>query len=197
MFIVQVVHLLPLSPPLSPCDNLLRDYRHCSHGHGRVQCSWFCDVRHFYSLYNNHICTGPAFCHLLRLCVVLRTGFCGLSINGWPFLLFCGLPNIISFPLTGSSITNTLLEKKPCLHTILKPFPISVRLEVHVGLQCIPVTQILNPTDTEGSFIVERVVEVATAAVQHLSSVAESSVDQGQGRIRYHNSQITSSVALN
>ncbi len=34
--------------------------------------------------------------------------------------------------------------------------------------------------DTEGSFIVERVVEIALAAVQHISSVADKSEDPGK-----------------
>ena len=35
-------------------------------------------------------------------------------------------------------------------------------------------------SDTEGSFVVERVAEVATAAVQHIASVAEKSEDSGK-----------------
>ncbi len=37
------------------------------------------------------------------------------------------------------------------------------------------------PADTEGSFIVERVVDMATAAARHLSRVADSSEDNGEG----------------
>ncbi len=33
--------------------------------------------------------------------------------------------------------------------------------------------------DTEGSFIVERVAEMATAVVQHISSIAEKDEDLG------------------
>ena len=35
------------------------------------------------------------------------------------------------------------------------------------------------PPDTEGSFIVERVAEVATAAVRHLKSMADDNSDEG------------------
>ena len=34
--------------------------------------------------------------------------------------------------------------------------------------------------DTEGSFVIERVVQVATAAVKHVQSIARKSGDQGK-----------------
>jgi hypothetical protein len=43
--------------------------------------------------------------------------------------------------------------------------------------------KLIGCLDTEGSFVVERVVEIATAAIQHIASVAERSGDSGMLQI--------------
>lgn len=58
---------------------------------------------------------------------------------------------------------------------------LSVRLSICLFV-CLSLSLCLSSTlrtDTEGSFIVERVVEVATAAVEHLKHMAETSNDEG------------------
>ena len=41
-----------------------------------------------------------------------------------------------------------------------------------------------SPTDTEGSFVVERVVDMARAAIRHVNNVAGTNPDKGNHRIR-------------
>lgn len=56
---------------------------------------------------------------------------------------------------------------------------------IYIGewvLSCKTLFQLLCP-DTEGSFVVERVAEIAMAAVQHIASVAGRSEDAGKQEI--------------
>ena len=113
-----------------------------------------------------------------------QTGTCA---NTHPHAFAAVVQTIICHPHVKHTITHTQTKKiiKNKCTQAYKLGGACTSIHAHAFTE-IRIPTSLHHADTEGSFIVERVADIAECTVQHLTKVAESSGEQGRSMLVTH-----------